>query len=200
MCAAFLASTREIADLNQYWYSESTIAALVSASTELAARAASARGEPEAAGRIAFLSTPSLYFALPASARSGAGRHAVLDIDTQWAADAGFARFDFRAGADALPAPLRGAFDVCVIDPPFITEEVWRAYADAARALLRADGGALVLTTVAENADLLRTLFGARRTAFQPSIPNLVYQYDSFCACDGALPTALAKPNPEIPA
>ena len=198
MCAAFLASTREVADLNQYWYSESTIAALVSASVELAARAASARGDTENAGRIAFISTPSLYFALPASARSG-GQHAVLDIDTQWSGDAGFARFDFRAGADALPASLRGAFDVCVIDPPFITEEVWRAYADAARALLRAEGGALVLTTVAENAGLLNALFGARRTAFQPSIPHLVYQYDTFCTCDGALPAALAKSNPEIP-
>lgn len=51
-------------------------------------------------------------------------------------------------------------------------------------------------TTIAENAQLLAELFGAVPSAFQPSIPHLVYQYDTYAnwACE-----PLAVPNPEIP-
>ena len=182
-----MASTfaRENADLNQYWYSNATIDALCAATLEICARAGG--------GRAAFLSTPSLYFALPASARAG---HAVLDIDAQWAGDPGFLRFDFREGAGGLPASARGAFACVVIDPPFITEDVWRLYAQAAAALL-APGGAVICTTVAENAALLAELFpGCAALPFQPSIPHLVYQYNCFST---AAPAALAAVNPEIP-
>ena len=76
-----------------------------------------------------------------------------------------------------------------VIDPPFITHEVWRAYAQTAHWLL--DGSAstanthhsdVLLTTVRENEPLLVELFGPRlkRQAWRPSIPRLVYQYDTF--------------------
>ncbi len=166
------------------------MAALCAAALELAARA-----PPPAAPRIAFLSTPSLYFALPPAARAG---HAVLDLDAQWAGDAGFVAFDFRAGAAGLPAAARGAFAVAVIDPPFITEDVWRLYAEAAHALL-APGGSVLCTTVAENGALLASLFpGAVALPFQPSIPHLVYQYNSFCSA-APPPAALAARNPEIP-
>jgi hypothetical protein len=186
--AAFLAATPEAAEHNQYWYSAASVKSLTDAALELAARAGPA-------ARIAFVSTPSLFFAVPAGARRA---HALLDIDAQWASAEGFSRFDFRAGAGALAPELVGAFDVVVIDPPFITADVWRAYADAARALLRA-GGAAILTTVAENGALLADLFpGARRAPFQPSIPRLVYQYDAFCTAE-PLPAALAVPNPEVP-
>jgi hypothetical protein len=184
----FLDSTPEDANHNQYWYSPATVTALVNSA--LALSVMSGRR-----GRIAFVSTPSLYFALPSEMRAG---HAVLDIDEQWQRDPGFIRFDFNAGAAALPDAARGAFDVVVVDPPFITEPVWRAYADACRALLNASG-AVLCTTVAENAPLLASLFpGARSVPFQPSIPRLVYQYDTFCSAE-ELPAPLTKKNPEIP-
>lgn len=159
----------------------------------------------EGGGRAAFLSTPSLFFALPPAERARA-RHAVLDFDTQWAGDAGFAFFDYRAYAEEggaapaaagrVPAALEGAFDLVVIDPPFITAEVWAAYARAAAALLRPAGPRRVLaTTVAENAGLLARLFpGARATAWKPSIPHLVYQYDAFANFECA-PLAVENPN-----
>ena len=188
----FLEKTPEAAEHNQYWYSRKTVEALVAAALELSTRAGVLHNRP---GRIAFISTPSLYFSLPVHARVG---HAVLDIDEQWASDAGFIAFDFNKGVDALPASARGAFDVVVVDPPFITEPVWRAYAAASHALL-AQGGYALLTTVAENADLLASLYpGAKRTPFQPSIPHLVYQYDAYCSAD-PLPAALAVRNKEIP-
>ena len=192
--------SKENADLNQYWYSQPTIDALCSAAVELSARTTiimdqhSTRSPPSS--RIAFLSTPSLYFALPAAARAG---HAVLDLDTQWASDPGFIRYDFNDGAGGLPASALGSFGVVVIDPPFITEPVWRQYAAAAHALL-APGGHVLCTTVAENQGLLASLFpGCARVPFQPSIPHLVYQYDCFCSAQ-PVPAALAVLNPEIPA
>jgi hypothetical protein len=71
--------------------------------------------------------------------------------------------------------------DVVVVDPPFITEEVWRKYAITAKLLLKPEGrfrvslfqictflgssvGKVILTTIAENKDLLFELFGATPT------------------------------------
>lgn len=187
----FLKKTPEFAGHNQYWYSRDTVIALVSAALELSARGGGGTGS----GRIAFVSTPSLYFSLPPHQRTN---HSVLDIDEQWASDEGFISFDFNKGVAGLPAKALGVFNVVVVDPPFITEPVWRAYAAACHALL-APNGTVVLTTVAENASLLAELFpGAARTPFQPSIPHLVYQYDTFCSAD-QLPAALAVKNKEIP-
>ena len=50
--AEFLAENHEDGDFNQYWYSEKTIARIVEALIENN-------------GKIAFLSTPSLYFSIP---------------------------------------------------------------------------------------------------------------------------------------
>jgi hypothetical protein len=195
--AAFIKQHREDADHTQYWYSAATVARILAAVEEPLPGAAGA-----APPRGAFVSTPSLFFALSPAARLAA-RHAVLDLDAaQFAAKGGeaFVRFDFRATPPEahLPAAMLGAFDVVVIDPPFITEEVWRLYAAAARALLRADGPRrVVCTTVAENAALIAELFpGAKRTRFQPSIPHLVYQYDLYCNWDAV---AFMTPNPEVP-
>ena len=186
----------EKAELNQYWYSAGTISALTSGALQAAAASAAARGQPAgSAGRIAFLSTPSLFFSLPEAQRAG---HSVLDLDMQWAQVPGFVRFDFTEEPAALPAACRGAYDVVVIDPPFITEPVWRSYAAHAQALL-VPGGSVLCTTVAENAGLLAQLFpGCAAVPFQPSIPRLVYQYNTFTTAV-PVPEALAARNPEIP-
>ena len=42
------------------------------------------------------------------------------------------ARYDFNAPVD-LPAELEGTFGLVVIDPPFITEEVWEMSAKEKR-------------------------------------------------------------------
>lgn len=131
--------------------------------------------------------------------QGGTLRHTsvVFDIDTQWRGDAGFERWDYRhAPEDAIRPELRGAFDGVVIDPPFICDTVWRAYAAAARLLL-AEGGKIVATTVAEKAGLLKSLLGLRPAPFRPAIPNLVYQYDLFLNFE---PTSLGRANPEVDA
>ena len=63
----FLKVTKEKSIFNQYWYSESTIRVLVEAIEEICEKHGNTAEQPM---RIAFLSTPSLYFALPTEHRN----------------------------------------------------------------------------------------------------------------------------------
>lgn len=126
----FLATNPEAADMNQYWYSQRTISTIV-------------EDLVQQAPRIAFLSTPSLYFSLPGAHRC---QCSVFDYDRKWESDRGFVFYDFHA-PDALPAQLHHSFDMTVIDAPFITRDVLDLYAKASRLLL-ASPGALIYVRV----------------------------------------------------
>ena len=176
----------EDGDYNQYWYSEPTIGRIIEALIENG-------------GSVAFLSTPSLYFSLPDNLRS---KSFVFDYDKKWESDRGFVFYDFNE-PETIPTNLLGTFDVVVVDPPFITHEVWQKYATTTKLLMKqgtaTDGspaGKVILTTVAENADLLNRLLGASATAFLPSIPHLVYQYNLYTNYNSEI---FNKKNPEIP-
>ena len=94
-----------------------------------------------------------------------------------------------------------------LIDPPFITMDVWEKYTDAAKLLLISspscdseEGGnessKVICSTVSENKDMMRELLGVQPLPFQPSIPHLVYQYDMYANYDVSV---LCERNPEIP-
>lgn len=70
----------------------------------------------------------------------------VLDLDEQWARHPCYVRYDFQAPEDVPPA-LHHAFDCLVIDPPFVTRDVWAHYATTAKLLLR-DGGKIICRCV----------------------------------------------------
>ncbi|KAI8469010.1 MAG: putative N6-adenine methyltransferase-domain-containing protein [Monoraphidium minutum] len=175
----FLDRHTERPEFNQYWYSGSTISVLVQ---EILAAAP--------CGRVAFLSTPSLFFSLPEGSAARANS-VLLDFDAvSFGGTAGFAAYDFNA-PEELPPGLAGSFSLVVIDPPFITEPVWRQYARTAALLLpRGAPPHVIASTVLENAPLMAELFGAAPVAFRPAIPHLVYHYP---------PTALVEANPEVP-
>jgi len=175
--SGFLKEIGERADLNQYWYSQRTIEAFVEEIVDCG-------------GSAALVSTPSVFFCLPAATRS---RSKVLDFDRQWEADPGFVFYDFNAPAD-LPADVLHTFDFVLVDPPFITEEVWVKYAQTTKLLLR-EGGRVLCTTIAENASMMEDLLGIRPVLFRPSIPNLVYQYSVYTNYTS---DRLGKLNPEI--
>jgi len=90
-----------------------------------------------------------------------------------------------------------------VIDPPFITESVWRKYAVSAISLLKFDpkeqsqNAKVLATSVGENLSLMKELFGPdmRAAAYLPSIPKLVYQYNIFMNFDSK---TLSMKNPEV--
>mmetsp|Transcript_28750 Transcript_28750/g.52392 ORF Transcript_28750/g.52392 Transcript_28750/m.52392 type:complete len:183 (+) Transcript_28750:142-690(+) len=181
MAKEFLTKHEENADLNQYWYSERTIEALVAELTDLGVE------------RVAFVSTPSLYFALPDGPAKEQSKF--FDIDTKIVAHPNGVQYDFNAPED-FPEALRGGFECVVVDPPFITRDAYEKYARTVKLLLPEEGGKIILSTIAENAGMLEELMGVRMQEFQPSIPHLVYQYNMFCNYESE---RLAKRNPEIP-
>ena len=95
-----------------------------------------------------------------------------------------------------MPEQFHHQFQMVVIDPPFVTRDVWEKYAEAARLLLVPEGGKILLSTLPENKDMLAELLQVRRLPFQPSIPHLVYQYDLYANYET---TALNEKNSEIP-
>lgn len=196
----FLEQNAEDAKHNQYWYSPYTIQCILDDLILFG-------------GSVAFLSTPSLYFSAPDSIRQ---HSKVFDFDRKWESDPGFIFYDFN-NPEEIPVSLHGSFDTVVIDPPFITEEVWAKYAITANLLMKTaalaahpvvstgsvDGPSLtnapsrvILTTIQENADLLKRLLGASPQVFQPSIPHLVYQYSLYTNYESE---TFSKKNPEIP-
>lgn len=190
--STFLQDAPEDMLLNQYWYSQATIDTLRKAILVVVASL------DKDAPRVAFLSTPSLYFAFDEAERRN---FFLFDFDSKatWSKDANYVYYDYNdpLGFDET---LYNSFDVVVIDPPFITREVWEKYAQTARALAvqqppQQRQPLVIATTVFENAQIMKELFDAKPTKFQPSIPNLVYQYACFTnfPCD-----CLSQPNEEI--
>ena len=172
-------SAGENADLNQYWFSKNTMDAFVK---EIQAQ--SKLG-------VAFLSTPSLYFSL--TDENLRSKSKVFEFDKQWSNDSGFVFFDYN-NPEAISIALFGQFDMVVIDPPFITEECWEKYTQTTRLLL-CPGGKVIGTTLVENEGFMHSLLGCKPVKFQPSIPNLVYQYNTYCSFS---PKFLDEINPEI--
>lgn len=215
-------------EFNQYWYSQLTIETLLSEITHHATR-------------CAFLSTPSLYFALGAGksqeaeeaedvvAQAEHRRAATLrrnsklfEFDRQWASDPGFVFYDLQK-PEQIPVQYIGYFDYVVVDPPFITKEVWAKYVETIKLLIKRPdptgsggdqdappsvgagairdclgGGKVLFTTVLENHTMLEGLINGPLfiPRFRPYVCNLVYQYVCFLNYDA---TRLQRANPEVP-
>src|SRR6056300_355147 len=158
-------------NLNQYWFSEQTRETLCNAVRD----SISLKGGSNV--RVAFLSTPSLYFTLSDEERK---QCTLLDYDTTLSSQncKSYVFYDFNYPT-SIDANLRGLFDVIVIDPPFISQSVWKSYAITVT-LLAKEGAHIICTTVAENEALMERLFMCQKNKFQPSIPNLTYQYNTY--------------------
>mmetsp|Transcript_64277 Transcript_64277/g.76086 ORF Transcript_64277/g.76086 Transcript_64277/m.76086 type:complete len:273 (-) Transcript_64277:112-930(-) len=174
----FLTKRAENADLNQYWYSSSTVRTFKRAILERGG--SGRRGGGEGPGTVAFLSTPSLFFSFSEEERRG---FVLFDYDESLHRGPSFVHYDYNYPVNISPA-LHHAFDMVVIDPPFITSDVWKCYKRTSDLILKdkngGPGGQVLATTVCENEGLMRELFNARMAKFRPSIPHLVYQYETF--------------------
>ncbi|CEG41902.1 n6-adeninemlase domain containing protein [Plasmopara halstedii] len=175
-------------ELNQYWYSADTVAALAKEAIE---------ETPEQSGRIAFLSTPSVYFACRNQQRDDLTTREcfLFDFDSKFAPEGRFfVPFDFKK-PENVPEKLAGTFDFVIVDPPFVTHEVWELYAKTIKLLLRSKNSKVLLTTIEENATVIYNLLGCRLRTFKPSIPHLVYQYAIYTNYESP---SLDIVNPEI--
>ena len=95
---------------------------------------------------------------------------------------------------------MLGSFDMVVVDPPFITREVWEKYTVAVKMLLPVDENGKILgnifcSTIDENKDFMKELLDVDPIVFRPSIPNLVYQYSFYTNFKHE---AQLEKNPEI--
>lgn len=70
-----------------------------------------------------------------------------------------------------------------VVDPPFITEDVWKQYATAIKYVLK-DNGKILVSSIDQNEKMLKDLVGVDKANFRPSIPHLVYQYSFYANYD----------------
>jgi len=170
----FLLRNAEKADLNQYWYSKKTIEKMVDDVCRYGGK------------KIAFLSTPSIYFSLPENIRN---KSTLFDLDPKWTKEPRYVLYDFKQ-IETISKDLHHTFTMVVIDPPFITEEVWEKYTEAAKLLLIKEEDVkkddedscrrCLCTTIHENAEMMFKLLQVKPNKFRPSIPNLVYQYDIY--------------------
>eukprot|EP00470_Lotharella_oceanica_P012297 CAMPEP_0170190368 /NCGR_PEP_ID=MMETSP0040_2-20121228/49205_1 /TAXON_ID=641309 /ORGANISM="Lotharella oceanica, Strain CCMP622" /LENGTH=161 /DNA_ID=CAMNT_0010438207 /DNA_START=78 /DNA_END=563 /DNA_ORIENTATION=+ len=151
------------------------------------------------AKKCAFLSTPSVYFSLPKDSKLRSNSK-VFDLDPRFKKDPGFVEYNFNEPSK-IPKELHHQFDYVVIDPPFVVEKVLALYAQAAEMLLpeKKEGthsGKILISTLVENAEMVKKLYGVAPCKFQPSIPKLVYQYNFYT---NYAATQLGEKNPEIP-
>ena len=63
-----------------------------------------------------------------------------------------------------------------MLDPPYVTREVWVLYAQAIKVLLQPQGR-LLLSTLDDNAGFILELTHSHMNAFRPYIPSLIYQF-----------------------
>ena len=88
-----------------------------------------------------------------------------------------------------------------VVDPPFITLEVWSKYTEAIKFLLPSDEngsikGKVLCSTIDENKNFMKELLDVDPIVYRPSIPNLVYQYNFYTNYEDE---TCNEQNPEIP-
>eukprot|EP00928_Gymnodinium_smaydae_P084461 TRINITY_DN67736_c0_g1_i1.p1 TRINITY_DN67736_c0_g1~~TRINITY_DN67736_c0_g1_i1.p1 ORF type:complete len:192 (-),score=30.91 TRINITY_DN67736_c0_g1_i1:188-763(-) len=168
--------------LNQYWYTTGTIAALVAELSSF-----------DPAARFGFLSSPSVFFALPESLRS---RSKLFEFDERWKNEPSFVHFDFNHPED-LPQICHGTCDFLLLDPPLITEgplEMYRRACD----LLLVPGGKVLVCTYSCNERCVKDIFAAERVLFQPCMDRCVSATSFSLFANYKVSKALSQENPEI--
>ncbi len=192
MSNKFLLRNKENADLNQYWYSLPTIEAVVK---EIVHQSQEQFEISPNNVKIGFVSTPSIYFSLIEKYPEWESCCYLFDLDKKWSKLKQFCLYDFNEPTQHIPIEWVQKFSLLVIDPPFITEQVWKLYNETVQ-YLQSPNAKIIASTIVENEALMKELFGAKPVTFQPSIPHLVYQYNFYCNFE---PQILNSKNPEIP-
>ncbi|EAR83940.1 N-6 adenine-specific DNA methyltransferase (macronuclear) [Tetrahymena thermophila SB210] len=166
----FIMKNPENADFNQYWYSPKTIEILVNQVLK--------HGK-----NCAFLSTPSIFYSI--NDAQFLKQCYVFEFDKKFEKNnPNFVFFDFHKPED-IPAQFHNFFDFIVIDPPFITRDVWEKYANAAKIIGKKDENNkfvanVLASSIDENDKMLDELLGLKKRVARPLIPNLVYQYSLY--------------------
>jgi predicted methyltransferase len=136
------------------------------------------------------MSTPSVFFSVKDwPERKGFYVFDVIGLLYQFDEKFGvknpnFFKYDFNKPED-IPEKYNNYFDYVLIDPPFITEDVWAKYAKAVVKIAKKDQegkiiAKILLSSIDENEQLLKKLLNVSKKKYRPSIPHLVYQYSFY--------------------
>jgi len=167
----FLKLNPEKEKLNQYWFSEKTINYIV-------------KQIENYGNSIALISCPSIFFSLSGEFKEKAF---LFDLDEAFCKKHKNVRvFDYR-NFENLISEFENKFDFILIDPPFIDEEPWTKFAKFASIIAKKDDEnkidketKILLSSISENKVLVKNLLEVEMRNYQPSIPNLIYQYNFF--------------------
>ena len=115
----FLKLYSEKEDINQYWFSESTIEFIIN----------QIKTHTDSYSKIAFVSTPSIFFSLEPSLRD---QSYLFDYDERLIKRHQNAfKFDFNNFEDlSKEDKILSQFDFIVVDPPYINEPSWSKFAE----------------------------------------------------------------------
>ena len=177
---------QEKSEFNQYWYSSKTIDTIINEVKRIGSK------------RTAFLSTPTLWKAAIHNGIDGD----LFDIDQSFKSMSDseknrFIHYDFRR-----PTHVGNyQYDLVIIDPPFITQEVIIAYSQTYKSISQSSDTPLIISSIHENLQVLQSAFGAkiiRPVCYHPCIPSLVYQYTLFVNYDSDHSSFFANENLEL--
>jgi hypothetical protein len=140
----------------------------------------------------------------------------LLEFDDRFQPDAdmigSFIHFDYRE--DAPPAGCSAPehshqYDLVVADPPFLSADCWYSFIATSVALLRRDGGDLILASIPENESMLRValsragrgdLAGRLKPApFVPVQKGISHRFRFFTTFDTAAAARSTSPTMPIP-
>lgn len=219
MTNKFLLKNKEDPDKNQYWYSSSTIETVcnfVLLVTELASKTnfnqivnivcehLTSNDTGFENRNVAFLSTPSLFFSVP---KKYLNHCTLFDYDDKFenitrnmlleeSNIPHFVLYDFNNSKENIRSNAFHTYSMIIVDPPFITKDVWEKYAQTVK-ILAANKDCLILcSTIAENESLMYELMSLKPVVYKPNIPNLVYQYNFYANFNSE---HINRKNTEIP-
>lgn len=153
--------------------------------------------------RIALLSTPSIYFSIPEQYLPYC---TLLDFDPKFetsiqklnvkqSGSPQFVLYNFNQPLEGISQSMRGTYTMIIVDPPFVTRDVWERYSETIQALKSEDVCQVMCTTIAENESMMRELMDLSPVVFRPNIPNLVYLYKVYTNFESSI---LNQLNTEI--
>jgi len=119
---------------SQFWYTDACADALANAVIDK--------------GRCAVVSCPTAHRAL---CRAGDAASVLFEFDERCGTDLGdrFCRYDFNEDfRTKIPSRFEGAFDVIILDPPYVSRDCLEAFWRFAAWLAKGDAVKLVLTSV----------------------------------------------------
>lgn len=169
----FLKLNLENKEFNQYWFSEKTINFIINQIKKCTLNIENYK--------VAMISSPSIFFSLEKDMQENCY---LFEIDEKLLKKhKNCVYYDYNKFSvnenNVDFKNYKEYFDYIIIDPPFIVKEAWIKYAEFTN-YIKKNNSNILTCSIFENEKLLYELLKLNKKQYQPSIPNLVYQYNFY--------------------